>query len=501
MLKSNLPRRLIVFGSLASALVGWVLIVLSSATVKPLEADRPNVLFIAVDDLRPDLGCYGNKSVKSPNLDQLALNSTVFTQQYVTQPTCGASRFSLLTGKRPRVPVEVTNDAVAAQISTKPRTDTSDTFIDNLRRNGYYTVGIGKVSHAPDGYVYGQKDPKSEQLELPNSWDEMLFNAGKWGNGWNAFFGYADGGNRQGKNSEVKPYESGDVGDNGYPDGLTAELAISKLQELKHKKQSFFLGIGFFKPHLPFNAPKKYWDLYDESKIPLTPSPELPENTDRSGLHGSNEFNQYKLGDEKASLDQPVSDGYARKLRHAYYAGISYVDAQIGRVLNELRKQGLDKNTIVVVWSDHGWHLGDHRIWGKHTLFDVAVRSVLIINSPNGFQGRRSEVVSSVDIYPTLSELCRVKTPTGLDGRSLVPLLKKGKVAQWDNVAYSYYNRGISVRTERYRLTKYFKEKSVIHLYDHQVDPFENSNIADTRPEVVKELWALWEKGNTGVYK
>ncbi|MGA0555330.1 sulfatase-like hydrolase/transferase [Larkinella sp. VNQ87] len=278
--------------------------------------NRPNVLFIFVDDLRPDLRCYGNPVVHSPNLDQLARSATLFTRQYVTQPTCGASRYSLLTGRLPRKPLDLQNEAIEKQLAGKPRPELPETFIDNLRRNGYHTVGIGKISHSPDGYVYGYTEPKSNQPELPHSWDELLFDAGKWGTGWNAFFGYADGSNRQSRKGQVRPYEGPAVDDDGYPDGLTANLAIAKLRALSAKNQPFFLGVGFFKPHLPFNAPKQYWDLYDESKIPLTPSPTVPAHVNPASLHGSDEFNQYALGEERALLDKPVSDAYARKLRH-----------------------------------------------------------------------------------------------------------------------------------------------------------------------------------------
>ncbi len=179
-------------------------------------------------------------------------------------------------------------------------------------------------------------------------------------------------------------------------------------------------------------------------------------------------------------MSAPVSDAYARKLRHAYYASVSYTDAQVGKVLAELKRLKLDKNTIVVVWGDHGWHLGDHRVWGKHTIFERAVRSVLMVKAPGTATGQqRDEVVSTVDIYPTLLELCQLKSATQLDGTSLVPLLKKGKKPAWDNVAYSYYNRGISVRTDRYRFTKYFrKQEPTVELYDQRTDPNENRNIA-----------------------
>jgi arylsulfatase A-like enzyme len=487
----------LLFGSTLTVL----LLLLSSISFR--KSQPPNVLFICIDDLRPDLKCYGNDKIYSPNLDALAAESSLFTRHYVTQPTCGASRFSLLTGRRPRTAAELTNAAIERKISGEPRTELPETFVDQIRCSGYYTVGIGKISHSPDGYVYGYEEPKSNKLELPHSWDEMLLDAGKWVTGWNAFFAYADGSNRQSRNGDVKPYESADVSDDGYPDGLSAQLAVTKLNELAKKKQPFFLSVGFFKPHLPFNAPKKYWNLYDESKISLTPSPTIPENVHPASLQNNGEFNNYKDGDEEATLTHPVSDAYARKLRHAYYASVSYTDAQVGKVLDELKRLKLDKSTIVVVWSDHGWHLGDYRVWGKHTIFERAVRSVLMVKAPNTATGQqRDEIVSSIDIYPTMLELCRLKPATELDGKSFVPLLQKGKKPAWDNVAYSYFNRGISVRTNRYRFTKYFrKQEPTVELYDHDTDPNENHNVAEQNPEVVEKLTPVWARGNTGVYK
>lgn len=473
-------------------------------TVVWAQNNHPNVLFIMVDDLRPtDLASYGNPNIITPNIDGLAKNGFVFTKQYAAVPTCGASRCSIITGLYPRTKSHLSNEASVLTISDKPKTDDPETFIDNLRRNGYHTVGIGKISHYPDGYVYPYLAPKSNKLELPYSWDEMLFDPGKWGNGWNAFFGYADASNRNSLKSQVKPYEAADVSDDGYPDGLTANLAVKKLKELGKKNQPFFLAVGFFKPHLPFNAPKKYWDLYDESKISLTPSPGIPQNVNKASLIESGEFNSYQLGDEKASLEKPVSDAYARKLRHAYFAAASYSDAQIGKVLSALKQSGLDKNTIVVLWSDHGWHLGDDLVWGKHTLFEWALRSVLMVKTPGMKKGVTCDkIISSVDIYPTLMELCSVKMPHQTDGKSFVPLLKKTGNNHWSNVAYSYYNNGITVRTDRYRLTKYFRDKEpLVELYDHQSDPFENNNIAASQPGIVSRLMDLLDKGDTGLYR
>lgn len=462
-----------------------------------------NVLFICVDDLRPDLGCYGNELIISPHLDALAADGVVFSNHFAAVPTCGASRCCLLTGMLPRTETALSNEAIRRSISGKPETNRPESFIHHLRRNGYHTVGIGKISHYADGLLYGYEDPPGKERELPHSWDELAFDAGKWETGWNAFFAYADGTNRQSRKKQVKPYECADVHDTGYPDGLTAELAVKKLRELKVQEKSFFLGVGFFKPHLPFNAPKKYWDLYEESNIPLSPSNFLPENINTASLHGSEEFNQYALGEEKASLDKPVSDAYARKLRHAYFACISYIDAQIGKILEELKRLDLDKNTIVVVWGDHGWHLGDHLVWGKHTLFEQALRSVLIIKAP-GWSDRgkkRDQIVSTADIYPTLMELCGIPMPFQTDGRSLAGLLQKSGDPHWRNSAFSYYRKGISLRTDRFRLTRYFRpQEPTVELYDHLKDPHESHNSAAEFPDVAGKLALQLKKGDTGIF-
>ncbi|MCD6347939.1 MAG: sulfatase [Bacteroidales bacterium] len=374
------------------------LILFSLAPSCTNEQKHPNILFIAVDDLRPELGCYGADYIHSPNIDKLASEGYLFTNHYVSVPTCGASRFSLLTGNYPVSTVQVSNEAIHKEISGREETDRPESFVHQLKRNGYYTVGIGKISHYADGLLYGYTDSIGTEYELPHSWDEMLFDHGKWGTGWNAFFGYADGSNRQSMKRQVKPYECGDVDDHGYPDGLTTRLALKKLRDLKGLKAkgerlkaqgagreaAFFLAVGYFKPHLPFNSPKKYWDLYDESQIPLSPIPGIPENINKASLHGSGELNGYQLGDEKASLAAPLSDEYARKLRHAYAACVSYIDEQIGILLNELDELGLAENTHVIIWGDHGWHLGDMNVWGKHTIFDWATRSTLIVRKAQG---------------------------------------------------------------------------------------------------------------------
>ncbi len=464
-------------------------------------ANKPNILFIAIDDLRPELGCYGKKYMVTPHIDKLAAEGAVFLNHYVTVPTCGPSRYSLLTGKFPRNRAALSNDIFEKTTAVSRGENQPESMAAFFKQKGYRTVGIGKISHSPDGKVYGYTQKVSDKMELPHSWSQFHFNPGKWTTGWNAFFGYASGENRQSLHNQVYPFEAADVADTGYPDGLTAELAIAELNKLGKNKAPFFLAVGFFKPHLPFTAPKKYWDLYDEEKIETAFHSNIPDGADKASFHNSAEFNQYKKGPERPSLSQPVSDAYARQLKHAYFAAISYVDAQVGKLLEVLEKNGLSRNTIVVLWGDHGWHLGEELVWGKHTLSEYALRSPLIIRYPPMVRSGLStkNIVQSVDIYPTLLEMTGLQRPYPLDGLSFVKLLKKNKKS--DRVAFSYFNNGITMRNNRYRITKYFrKAQPLVELYDYVADPHETKNIANQEPALVQKLLRRLEQGNTGLY-
>lgn len=490
------------FRFFAIAMAAGLCFGISACQDSSAEATPPNVLFIAIDDLRTELACYG-KPVHSPNLDQIASEGFLFKNHFVNVPTCGASRYALLTGMLPKTKQHLRNGAMYQFMAEQAEKEEPESFVHELRRNNYYTVGIGKISHSVDGLVYEYREPPSTIKEMPHSWDEFLFNAGKWETGWNAFFAYADGTNRNDMEKQVKPYEAADVPDDGYPDGLTTQLALDQLQKLKDRKQPFFLGVGYFKPHLPFNAPKKYWDLYAENEMPISPEPDIPEGVHRASLHASGEFNQYALGEEKASLDSSMSVAYQQKLKHAYYASISYIDAQVGQLMEELGRLGLAENTIVVVWGDHGWHLGDQRVWGKHTLFERALKSTFMLKIPTLQAEARSvsEIVSTVDLYPTLMAACGIDTPPATDGDNLIPLLEGKTDAPWRNTAFSYFRNGISLRTPRYRFTKYFREAAPqLELYDHGADSLERINIAADHPDVLQALEPLWEKGNTGLY-
>ena len=462
-------------------------------TSKDLNEKKPNILFISVDDLRPELGVFGNQVVKSPNMDQLAMEGSYFTKHYVQVPTCGASRYSLMTGLRPQKKIHLENNVFYKEMARKKKREQPESFVHQLRKNGYTTVGIGKLSHSVDGLVYGYDEKPSDIKEMPHSWDRFIFNSGKWKTGWNAFFAYGSGENRQSLKKQVKPYENMDVPDNGYPDGLILNSALEQLKELKHQGKPFFLGVGFFKPHLPFNAPKKYWDLYDRLTIPVASDPFIPEDVNPKSIGSMGEFYNYELSDEKPTLEKSLSDEYSRKLIHGYYASISYIDNLIGKLLIELNSLGLDKNTMIVLWGDHGWHLGNDRKWGKHTLFERSLKSALIIKLPGDrhYKSEINTVVESVDLYPTIMDYCGIDPPYNLDGESLLELIESDHAVR-KNHAYGFWKNGVTVRSDRYRLTKFFREEEpMIELYDHLNDPDENINIAADNKKIIQSLMPL----------
>ena len=476
--------------------VVFILIVACDSKKNNSASSSPNILFIAVDDLRPELGIYGNRVVKSPNIDQLAREGSFFKRHYVQVPTCGASRYSLMTGLRPQKKIHIDNRVFYREMANQDEDKRPESIVHHLRRNGYTTVGIGKLSHSVDGLVYGYNENPSNVKEMPYSWDRFVFNPGKWKTGWNAFFAYANGENRQSLKGQTKPYESANVPDEGYPDGLILNSALEELKKLKAGQKPFFLGVGFFKPHLPFNAPKKYWDLYDRSSITIAPDSFIPQNVHPKSVGKMGEFYNYKLSDEKPTLDQPISDEYARKLIHGYYASISYVDHLIGKLLAELKSLDLDKNTMVVLWGDHGWHLGNDRKWGKHSLFERSLRSALIVKLPgvNHISKEINTIVESVDLYPTLLDFCGIEKPYKLDGKSLMDMMQSDGMDK-DYRAFGFWKEGVSIRTDRYRLNSFFrKEEPKIELFDHLIDPEENMNIAADNQKIVDSLMPILQQ-------
>ncbi|MFD2255469.1 sulfatase-like hydrolase/transferase [Luteolibacter algae] len=313
-------------------------------------AAKTNVLFICIDDMRPQTAAYGQKHMLTPNLDKIASEGRLFRRHYVQVPTCGPSRASMLTGRTPRSGDEINHHALSKKLAGTTEPEQPETLVHHFRQHGYHTVGMGKISHSENGYRY-DKETKTGGPELPHSWSEFVkLEMPEWKG--SLLHGFVSGKDR--KKGGVAPFESAEVEDIAYPDGMLAELAKTKLTELSEHQQPFFMAVGFYKPHLPFTAPRKYWDLYDRSELPLSTNPELPAAVDAEFLHNSNEFRSYRDQPEQAAAGTPLSDDYARQIIHAHCAAVSFVDAQVGKVLDHLRETGLDKNTIVVLWGDHG---------------------------------------------------------------------------------------------------------------------------------------------------
>lgn len=445
------------------------------------EGKRPNILFIAIDDLRPQLNCYGQSYMYTPNLDQLAVEGRLFKNHFVQVPTCGASRYSMLLGQYPQYKKYLSNNIFRDDLAEDEQAGLTP-LPKALKVNGYYTAALGKISHYVDGKIYTYDGQGDGRPEMPESWDYEWGPTGQWSTAWNAFFAYANGKNRNSLKKEVEATEFIAEKDDDLPDGLIATKAVEELKKLDKQKQPFFLAVGFFKPHLPFVAPKKYWELYERKNIPRSPNPEMPTNIYEYAVPSSGElFGNYRQQPEQGGRGIRVSDEYAYHLRRSYAAAISYTDAQVGKLLTTLKATGLDKNTIVVIWGDHGWHLGDHTVWGKHTLFERALKSAFIIKTPKMPKaGQANEaIVESVDIYPTLLELTGIKAPNALAGKSLVPLLGEPDKSL-NKPALSFWHNGYSMRTNNYRLTK-FKEGTTTHtsLYDHTKDKYEVHNVAN----------------------
>ena len=467
------------------------------ASASAADTNRFNVLFIAVDDLRPELGCYGVDHVQSPNIDRLAAQGTVFSRHYVQVPTCGASRYAMLTGRSPaKSGVVSSNEALynGPAALVPEALAGAQSLPEQFRRSGYRTVCIGKVSHTADGRVFSYKGTGDGRPELPNAWDDLPTPFGPWQRGWGAFFAYCGGRHREDGQGHRDLMEFTAERDEDLPDGLMAEQAVGQLQSLQKSGQRFFLGLGFFKPHLPFVATKGDWEAMEKVAVPPAPHQEKPSS---DYWHKSNEFYGYKSPFAKARL---LSAADQLQARRAYLACVRYTDRQVGKVLDALDKLGLAESTIVVLWGDHGWHLGDSQIWGKHAPFERSVRSPLIIRAPGVSRTAKScdALVETTDIYPTLMDLCQpgfTRTQHPLDGLSLRPLLD-GSSPSIRETAVSYWEKVVTVRTDTHRLiaTRGGDAWSKQELYDMRLTPDPVENLAAKQPELVKSLTALLEK-------
>ena len=481
-------------------------------------ADRPNILFIAVDDLRPELGCYGKDYIKSPNIDRLASTGVVFERAYCQQAVCSPTRSSLMTGTRP-------DTTKVYDLVTHFRAALPDvvTLGQHFKNNGYFVQGMGKIYHggyddAPTWSTPWQT-PKAVAYALPENVElnqrqfevepDDVAPARKSKAGKPVSDRAKDDTAASKFNTRGPAFEGADVPDNTFQDGKVAELAISTLQQMSQKKEPFFLAVGFIKPHLPFVSPKKYWDLYDPAKIELAPNPFRPKDAPEYAILPGSEMRAYH-----GIPEGRIPDDLARQLKHGYYAAISYTDAQVGKLLAELDRLGLRQNTIVILWGDHGWKLGEHDAWCKHTNTENDTNAPLILSVPgmkHAGEHTRS-FVEFVDIYPTLAELAGLSLPAHLEGLSFKPLLEN-PARPWKQAAFSQYPRpnsgnplmGYSMRTDRYRLTVWVgrddhSKIDAVELYDEFFDPQENTNIAvkPANAELVDKLMKQWRAGWKG---
>ena len=476
-----------------------LLVLAASSSARSDGDDRLNVLFIAVDDLRPELGCTGHPVVKSPRIDRLAREGLLFDRAYCQQAVCNPSRASLMTGLRPET-IQVTD----LPTHFRDRKPDAVSIPQHFKAHGYVAERIGKIYHTG----HGNRDDKF-------SWTVMRKHklAPRYGPGGTKHLKdlWAEARKKgldlkQRKNQpRGLPWEAPEVEDDALRDGSIAAGAIRVMNEIKDRP--FFLAVGFLNPHLPFVSPRKYWDLYPPNVIKLATNPEPPKDAPRFARTNWGELRRYHGIPDKG----PLSEAQARKMVHGYWAAVSYIDAQVGRLLDELDRLDLRKKTVVVLWGDHGWYLGEHGMWCKHTNYEYAARAPLIFSVPNQPNaGRRTRALTEfVDIFPSLVDACGLPMPDGLEGISFTPLLENPD-RPWKTAAFNLYPRSIrgqgrgmgrAIRTGRYRLVEWtVPGKSFVEreLYDHEKDPQENVNVAahpeyaDTVKELSEKLRAGW---------
>lgn len=439
---------------------------------------KKNILFIAVDDLRPELGCYGASYMQTPHIDRLATQGLVFENAYCQQAVCAPSRNSVMTGLRP--------DAINIyDLATFFRKTVPDviTLPQQFKHNGYAVEGVGKIYHDGHGnqndtlswsvpfWTLGDRQQKLQKVTRGDTTGlESSFPA---------------------INGEHLPYYKSDMPENQFADGMIADIAVSRLHALKENGGPFFLAVGFKLPHLPFVAPAKYWEMYNSQEIEVPSKTEPADASKYAFVRWSGELGKYH-GIEQYKEKGVLPDKLSRNLIHGYYASTSMIDAQIGKLLDALDKLGISDNTIVVLWGDHGWKLGEYGMWCKHSNAELDVRTTLIISAPKYVKGESTQSLAElVDIYPTLCDLSGIEKPDHLQGASLVPILKNPETTV-KSIAMSQYPRGkalpndstkkafmgYSITDGRYRFTRWQSYENPKLVVDKELYDLTNGRLA-----------------------
>lgn len=464
-------------------------------------AEKPNVLFIAIDDLRTELGCYGETAIRSPHIDRLANSGVLFNRAYCQLAVCNPSRVSVMTGLRP-------DTTRVWDLVTRFRETIPDavTLPQHFVKHGYYAVSFGKIFHNPW--------PDNDSWSEPHAWPErrsLWSTAAK-----RRLQEYREemrvDGRPENKVARMRAQatEIVDTPDHEHIDGAIAEQALAAMKRLAKQEKPFFLAAGFVRPHLPFVVPRKYWELYQRDSIPAARNPFLPEHSPPFAMNTMYELRDYYDFDGTPLPHQgSLTEAQQKRLKHGYYASVSFIDNLVGRLLNELEQLELADETIVVLWSDHGWKLGEHNSWCKQTNYEIDARVPLIIRAPNATANgnRIDELVELVDIYPTLCSLAGLPTPDQLEGQSMAPLLENA-AEHWKEAAFNQFQRrngkvplmGYAMRTDRYRYIEWQDRRSgevvATELYDHEKDPLENTNVAgaeENSEKIVNLSRHMWE--------
>lgn len=445
-------------------------------------AEKPNVLFIAVDDMNNDLGCYGHPTVKSPHIDRLAKAGTRFEKAYCQFPLCSPSRTSIMTGLRPD-----TTRTYDLQYHFRKHLPDVVTLSQLFKNNGYHAARIGKIYHYGNPGQIG-----TNGLDDEASWSERINPKGRDKEEEHLLTNHTP---QSGLGSSLS-FQRAEGADEEQTDGIVATETIRLLE--KHKDEPFFIAAGFYRPHCPYVAPEKYFDLYPLEKVPASKGPfDHMKNVPPAALSFCKPWPWFGVTAEQS-----------RESLQAYHATISFVDAQVGRLLDAVDRLGLAENTIIVFWSDHGYHVGEHGLWKKQSLFEGSARVPMIISAPGQKTkgGVSPRTVELVDLFPTLADLAGLEPPANLAGASLRPLLAKPD-AEWSRPAFTQVWRGNfaghSVRTERHRYTEWDNGKQGAELYDYETDPGELRNLANDpqHAATVAELKALVGKNWADEYR